>query len=225
MKAEDKTQARLSRDLNHFVTIQPKTILELKKIYTNKAGGTALLQCSADDMLYTFQEEDEVNFTVFEGDNLYTLTELSHTTLLPKVILFQEIDPEEAVLKDNELRSALLTMVEGPLEVLGFTEVEYLICWVRNKQRRTYETVLIPETLWNKIYVQKRSFLNEFEKEMYIKRKFCHCSTSDFFRKLLYILPVNKCEVTWLRCPDLFKRNLNDANKLYEVVQTPFAGK
>ncbi|XP_053394524.1 uncharacterized protein LOC128555635 isoform X4 [Mercenaria mercenaria] len=140
---------------------------------------------------------------------------------IKQVVLFQEIHAEDAVLKDHTLRSAMLTMVEGPIEVLGFKVVEYLIGWIRNKNHKTYETILVPKNIWNKMYIQKLCFYDDEEKQKCIKRKYGQCLISDFVSKSLYLLPLDQCEVTWLRSPDLFKRN-STGNKLYDVVQITF---
>ncbi|XP_053394521.1 uncharacterized protein LOC128555635 isoform X1 [Mercenaria mercenaria] len=219
VKVENETKAFLSSDMEQTVMIQAKTVLELKRIYSTEKG--VFLECADGDRKCTFHENDEVNFTVFEKETLYTLTELSDTSFLPQVVLFQEIHAEDAVLKDHTLRSAMLTMVEGPIEVLGFKVVEYLIGWIRNKNHKTYETILVPKNIWNKMYIQKLCFYDDEEKQKCIKRKYGQCLISDFVSKSLYLLPLDQCEVTWLRSPDLFKRN-STGNKLYDVVQITF---
>ncbi|XP_045159050.2 uncharacterized protein LOC123524705 isoform X2 [Mercenaria mercenaria] len=140
---------------------------------------------------------------------------------IKQVVLFQEIHAEDAVLKDHTLRSAMLTMVEGPIEVLGFKVVEYLIGWIRNKNHKTYETILVPKNIWNKMYIQKLCFYDDEEKQKCIKRKYGQCLISDFVSNSLYLLPLDQCEVSWLRSPDLFKRN-STGDKLYDVVQITF---
>ncbi|XP_045159057.2 uncharacterized protein LOC123524710 [Mercenaria mercenaria] len=221
VKAENDTKAYLSSDMKQVVTVPAKTVLELKRICTKRDNDCMFLECSDGYKTYTFSENDHINFTVVEKNTLYNLEELPTMPSLRKVILFHGITPHAIVLKDNALRSAMCTIVEGPIEVLGFVNIEYLTCWIRNNHLNTYETMLVPKKMWKNTYVQKRCLHTEEEKENYISKKFGHCLKSDFVSKSLYFLSLGLSDVTWLRSPEFFKQNL-EGNVLYEIVKLSY---
>lgn len=223
VRVERRTTAHLLNESKQIVVIPAKTVLELRRLRTTETENV-YLECDDESKTYAFNENMTVNFSIVERDKLHGLSDLSRTTLLPKVILFQDVNPTDIVLTDNELRSAMNTIVEGPIEVLGFAEVMYIKCWIRNKSLKTYETMLIPETLWNKTYIQMRCFHNQTDKENYVRQKYGSCLDSDFISKSLYVMPVDLRSSIWLRSPDFFKQKL-DGNEFFEVIDTPFTCK
>ena len=205
------------------IIIKAKTVLELIKIRGNPSANCMYAEFRHRDKTYTFSENDKVNFTTVEKDILFSLDALPQTELLPKIIQFKGVTLDNIVLKDQMFRSATSTIVEGPIEVLGFVYVENLTCWTRNKHLRTYETALIPKRLWSKIYVQKRCLHSKEDTDKHISKKFGPCLRTPFVSNSLYLLQFNIPEVTWLRCPEFFKQH-SDGNTLYDVLSIPFHG-
>ncbi|XP_045159053.2 uncharacterized protein LOC123524707 [Mercenaria mercenaria] len=221
VKADNDAKAYISSDMKKVVTVPAKTVLELKRIFTKADANGMYLECSDGLKTYTFNEHDSINFTVIEKNTLYSLEELPHMPVLPKVVLFHGVTPHDIVLKDSALRSAMCTFVDGPVEILRFVSVEYLTCWVRDNHLKTYETMIVPKRFWKNTFVQKRCLHSVEEKDNYISKKFGHCLESDFVSKSLYFLSMSLSEVTWLRSPDFFKQNL-EGNVLYDIVKIPY---
>ncbi|XP_060576321.1 uncharacterized protein LOC132733677 isoform X2 [Ruditapes philippinarum] len=221
VKVEQDAEAFLTNDKKQKVTIKAMAILELKNILHSYSGIHTEAEFSDGIQTYTFSENDNVNFTIVEKDTLYSLNSLPQINLLPKVIVFHEITPHNIALKDVTLRSAMCTIVEGPIEILDFVNVEYLTCWTRQKRLKTFETVLIPRQLWNKVSAQKRCLHSEDDREKHLTKKFGSCLRSQFVSKSLYFMQNDASEVTWLRCPEFFKQHL-EGNTLYDVIRLPF---
>ncbi|XP_045159055.2 uncharacterized protein LOC123524709 [Mercenaria mercenaria] len=210
-----------SNGIGKNVIVPAKTTLELVRKFKLPNDNTTYLECSDGHVSYSFSERDRINCTEVDDTKFYHLFELVRCKMLPKVILFQEVDPEDIILMDNELNSAMLTSVEGPIELLGFEDVDVIVGWVRDKESKTYKTVLIPSGLWNVLLVQERSLHGEEEKANFIAKKYKHCVETGFIEKCLYWMSPDKCHVTWLRSPDFYKRTINGKH-MFEAITNDF---
>ncbi|XP_053396501.1 uncharacterized protein LOC128556223 [Mercenaria mercenaria] len=216
---EEDTGSMPSNGIGKIIIIPAKTILEVVRKFNE--GGVTYLQCSDGHDSYAFSEKERVSFTEVEDEKLYHLFELVRLQLLPKAFKFLDVDPTDIVLMNEELNSGLLTMVEGPIELMRFVDVDIIVGWVRNNKKKTYETCVIPSNLWPLIQLQTQAFPDQKAKHTYIDRKYGHCIHSDFVERSLYILPVNQSAITWLRSPDLYERNYS-GKALFDVVYIDF---
>lgn len=205
------------------VTIPAKTKLELRQKFKDPHDGSVLLDCSDGNMSFSFSSTDRINCTAAEDPRTYHLFEHVRNKMLPKVILFENVALQDGVLMDDELNSALLTSVEGPIELLGFEDIEVVVGWVRDKEAKTYKTVLIPSGLWNKLIVQEKSLYSDEDKENYIKTKYKKCGNTQFLETCLYWMYPDKSKVTWLRSPDFYQRTVKGKH-MFEPITDDFQG-
>ncbi|XP_053396499.1 uncharacterized protein LOC128546041 [Mercenaria mercenaria] len=206
----EDTVALSPNGIGKNLIVPSKTTLELVRKIKQPNENVTYLECSAGNVSYIFSERDRINCTEVDDTNVYHLFELVRCKMLPKVIHFQDVAAEDIILMDNYLKSAMLICVEGPIELLGFKDIDLIVAWVRDKESRTYKTVLIPGGLWNVIMVQERSLHGKEEKANYIKRKYSHCGETGFIEKCLYWMSPDNYHVTWLRSPDFYKQTLNE---------------
>lgn len=215
------TVAVPTNGLGKNAIISANTTLEVVRKFKQPNDSTTYLECSDGNSSYIFSEKDRINCTEVDDTRLYHLFELARFKMLPKVIFFQNVPPRDLILMDNELNSAMSTSVEGPLELLGFYDIEVLVGWVRDKEDKTFKTVLIPSRFWNSLLVQERSVHGTNEKEKYINRKYPRCQDTGFVEKSLYMMSTDQCQVTWLRSPDFYVRTLSGMH-MFEVIPTDF---
>lgn len=185
--------------------IGKQTLLEIKGV--TSSAGAKLLECSDGKQTYVFKENCRVNFTAFLDTKVYTLQSLqtNFANVLPKVIQFQDVDPYDIVFQSDEMASGMLSTIGSPIELLGCVMRDILVGWIRDKQKRSYKTVLIPHNMWNTEFVQLRPLEAEI-KANFLDRKYGFCKDSDFVRNTLYFLYVERTEVTFLRSPNLYRQ-------------------
>lgn len=208
IRLDDDTVAFPTNEIGKHVIVPANTTLEVVRKFTQPHDNIKYLECRDGKTSYAFGEKDLINCTEVEDAKLYNLFELVRWKMLPKVIMFQDVATEDIVVMDTHLNSAMSTSVHGPIELLGFVEIDILVGWVEDAELKTYSTVLIPRGLWNIMTVQRRRVPVEEEKSNYINRKYGHCNDIDFIEKSLYLMSLNKHEVTWLRNPAFCKDNL-----------------
>ena len=204
------------------IVIRDNTLLEVVRIVSLE--GTTHLEFSDGKNLLSFVETDRVTFTAIEDEKPYHMYELMRQKLLPRAFQFQNVKPDDVVMIDEELNSSLLTVAEGPLELIRFVDVDVAVGWVRDNSKKTYKTCVIPSRLWPLIKLQHTSFSDQNMKDNYIKRRYSKCMKVDFLERKLYGMHVDETTIVWLACPDLYERNYS-GNSMFDVVSIDYNGK
>jgi hypothetical protein len=204
--------------------IPARSKLELLRKFNDPNDGSILLECSDGNKSFYFSKNDRINCTEVEDTKKYHLFELVRNKMLPKVFMFENVASKDCILMDNELNSALLTSVEGPIELLEFKDIEIIVGWVRDKESKTYKTVVIPSGLLTELKVQEKSLHSEEEKTLYIENKYKRCGeNTHFLETCLYWMYPDKGQATWLRSPDFYKRAHGNTH-MFEPIAQDFQG-
>ena len=224
LRTEEDVMAVPPAGLGANTLVPAQTILQVKRRFKMSIDTTEYLQCSCGRESYCFNEHSRVNFTAVQDTEAYTLEQLIkwHSLYLPSVIQFQKVDISSIVHFGDDLASASMLVTEGPVEVIGTVQTEVLVGWVRQKDMRTYTTIVIPNGVWNSLQVQ-RSTMDNTMTENYLKRRFAECPESDFVDNGLYMLNLRQRDNVWLRSPKLFTPNLTGAT-LKTALQIDFQG-
>lgn len=205
--------------MDRTITLSSGTLLQPKRKFRLGSESDSFLECSDGSASYAFRENASVSFIEEEETVHHQLFELSKNRLLPKVIQFEHTNPQDILLKDNELKSALFAILGGPVEVKSFIDSEFILCRAkRNESGEDDEAVIIPSALWESIHVQRRCFLDDNAKEKYLTKNFWTTTCFDSVDKSLHIMNKNDNTVIWLRCPDLIHqtRLIGAENSPYE---------
>lgn len=193
--------------MDRTITLSSGTLLQPKRKFRLGSESISFLECSDGGASYAFRENANVSFVEEEETLHHQLFELSKNRLLPKVIQFQHTNPQDILLKDNELKSALFAILEGPVEVKSFIDVEFILCRVKRNESEHDEAIIIPSALWESVHVQRRCFLDDHAKELYLTKHFWTTTCFDSVDRSLHIMNENQCTVTWLQCPDSLHQN------------------
>ncbi|KAL4236514.1 hypothetical protein ACF0H5_004900 [Mactra antiquata] len=216
VKTEEDVIITSSQGADSSFAIPKNTVLKLVRKFIQ--DNESWLEFSHGKKSYVFHHNEHVKLRSVEDNKLYNLYELSRIQLLPRVIQFQECEQINVQYLDYSMNEEMTSVLKMPLQLLGFVNVKLLVGWVRDRPRRTYETVIIHNQIWDDFIVQKHSVKDKMK---YIKRKYGQETDLDFVEKTMLIMPLRCTKLLWLGSPKLFKRNESSQFKL-ETINTHF---
>lgn len=204
----EDTLATHSSDVDEYTTVEAGATLELVRKFTRPNDNQTFLECSNGETLIAFNDQERLNCTAIDDPKQYNLFELVRSKLLPRFIQFDEVDLNEITHLDDTLHNETITAVDHPMELLGFTDIEMLVGYIRNESNETYETILIPWDLWTSLFVHAECSGNKEKSQGHIARLYGPVGEVDFIEKSLYLLPIHQRHVVSLIGPD-FRRQCN----------------
>lgn len=164
-----------------------------------KVSNKTYLKCTDDnDEIFLFKESAFVNFTAKYSSEKMTLSTVSKTPL-PKCIVFDNVDYDDVVLENEEEAMTATLVVSGPLMMLKVKKQIVLVAWLRDKEKKSFRIVLIPEGLWDIENVQLATF-PKLDRQ-YIDSSFPTCKDSSVILNKFYLRTDNKTKLTYLKIP------------------------
>lgn len=203
--------------------VPANTILRMKRKTVCPKNNCVYVKFTDGDNVYTFKEDARVNFTAITDPKLYNLTDYVVLRDRSSMVEFETAPDKEVVHFGISESSKAAVISGGPIEVIGSVTRDVIVGWARDKQMRSYKTVLIPDTAWNLVSIQERVFSDDFEQEIFIKKKFEHIPDSNFITNSLYIMNIQQNEPVWLISPKLFKFQPTSCS-LKAPIPIPFKG-
>ena len=94
---------------------------------------------------YGFPLMCAIHFTEVEDTFKYTLKEVIDQLSLPRRVQFVSINPYDIILSDDEEALDLITILDGPVEIIGIRRLEMLVGLCLDHDTRKYEMVAIPK--------------------------------------------------------------------------------
>lgn len=182
------------------VIVPAKTKLKVIRKYTS--NNTVYLECSDGKRCFAFSERDRVEFVEHEEKDSYQLCELVNMKLLPQIIRFEVVEAVDNDLKEEKMSEDLLDVMSGPLELVEFLDLEVIVGWVRNEGKQRFETVLIPNGLWESLHFHKMYPEEKHQASLYILRKYGLCLEAEVMGRVLFPISMNKNLITLLRAPN-----------------------
>ncbi|KAL4236512.1 hypothetical protein ACF0H5_004898 [Mactra antiquata] len=201
--------------------IQKQTTLEILQVTSSPRTNKKQLIVSDGHEKYSLDETEHVNVTEVEDDKPYHLHDLVRYKMLPKVIKFAAEAGHDVISYSYQNNTIDMAIVDGPLELIGFVDLEVIVGWIRDKSLKTYTTILIPRDMWKSATVQERALYTVDDKTQYIRRKYGHCQNIQFVENGLYTRIIDAYNVVYLRSPAFYTRT-DSVFTLFDVTEIQF---
>ncbi|KAL4236513.1 hypothetical protein ACF0H5_004899 [Mactra antiquata] len=186
--------------------IRKQTILEILDVTQSPITNKKLLIFFDGKRKYSLEETKHVNVTEVDDDKPYHLHDFVRYKMLPKVIKFAAEAEHDVISHSSQNRTIDMAIFDGPLDLIGFVDLEVIVGWIRDKSLKTYTTILIPRDMWKSATVQERALQTVNDEIQYIRRKYGHTKSIEFVEKGLYTRILDDYNVVYLSSPELFLR-------------------
>ena len=164
---------------------------------------------------YAFPLLCAIQFTEVVDTFKYTLKEIIDQLPLPRTVQFVGVNPHDVIVVDDEEAVDVLSIVDGPLEIVGMRRVEMLIGLYKDYVTEQIEMVAIPkeDSLFESISVHIPSSCLVNNDKTFADKVIPEKCNLELLQEKLYVLYVDDIVPAFLKNIGCIQR--------YDIVDTP----
>lgn len=150
---------------------------------------------------YGFSLLSAVHFTEVVDTFKYTLKEIIDQLPLPRRVQFVAVNPHDVIVVDDDEALELLTVLGGPIEIIGMRRLEILVGLYLNDETDRFEMVVIPkdDSLSDNMLVHIPSSCLVDNDKTFADREILERTNQDLLMDKLYALYVDDITPVFLK--------------------------